>query len=148
MKKLLLLVSLVVASFVANAQTTITLPNLKEAQKTIFVSTTHKSDGYLTVGYAFNNFGVYGGKQYFGDIKSGLGVVQTGTIPEGFQLGIFGFAPGDKFMAGAGVKGSQINLIGGFAPLTTNEMKLWLLGDVTGGKFTMGVGLSYKIPKK
>lgn len=148
MKKLLLLVSLLVATFVANAQTTITLPNLKDAQKTIFVSTTHKSDGYLTVGYAFNNIGVYGGKQYTGDIKSGLGVVQSGTIPQGFQLGIFGIAPGEKVMAGLGVKGNQINLIGGFAPLTSNEMKLWILGDVTGGAFTMGVGLSYRLPKK
>lgn len=136
MKKLLLSIILCLFTIQANAQE-------------IFGSATNKSlDGYVTVGYIKNGWGVYAGAPY-NDIN--LLNPQKGTITSQAKYGIIRMLSNDKMMVGAGLQpttsGNKLNVFLGYAPLKSTDMKLWVIGNLVGDQFAAGLGLSYKLGK-
>jgi hypothetical protein len=134
MKKLVLLMLLLGSSINVKAQE-------------IFAFATNKAlDGYITGGYIKNNWGIYAGAPYNED---GLFNTQRGTITSKAKVGIMHLLSNQKFMLGAGIQptpaGSKANAFIGYAPLKSQDMKLWLIGNLVGDQFSPGLGLSYRV---
>ena len=136
MKKLLLSIILCLFAVQANAQE-------------IFGSATNKSlDGYVTVGYIKNGWGLFAGAPYN---DSNLLNTQKGIITTQAKYGIIHMLSSNKMMIGAGIQptdnGNKPNVFLGYAPLKSNDMKLWVIGNLVGDQFAAGLGLSYKLGK-
>ncbi len=108
----------------------------------VFASATSRSDSYLTIGYVKNGWGLFVGKSYLGDLKSGLSKIDEGHLPDNFKAGIIRTF-NQNIMTGVGIKGSEINFFAGYSPIKSGRMKPWIIGDVTGNRFSGGVGISY-----
>lgn len=113
----------------------------------IFASATNKAvDGYLTLGYIKNGWGVFIGSRYNDRY---LVSPKTGTISDQMKYGIIKTIAEDKWMAGAGVQptndGHKLNAFIGYNPLKSKDLKLWMIGNIVGDTFTPGLGLSYKL---
>lgn len=135
MKKLLLLTFLLILGIKINAQ------------QTLFVSGTNKSmDGYITVGFLKNNWGLYAGAPYNDqDVVN----TKTGTISSRAKFGILHLLPNHNWLLGVGIQptneGNKANAFLAYAPLKSNDIKLWMIGNLTGNNFTPGLGLTYKL---
>ncbi len=108
----------------------------------VFGSITSKSDSYLTLGYVKNGWGLFVGKSYSGDLKSGLSRIDDGYLPDNFKAGVIRTF-NQNIITGLGIKGSAINFFAGYSPIKIEKTRLWILGDVTGSRFSGGIGASY-----
>lgn len=133
----------------------------------IFASATNKqNDGYVTLGFTTKStWGLYAGF-YYNSNK----LINTKDLSASSKtkFGILKVIKNDKWITGFGVQPTQVltnpvtgtaplnyvpkyesrikpNLFIGFNPLKSKDMKLWIIGNVVGGTFTPGVGLSYKL---
>jgi hypothetical protein len=136
MKKLLLIAMLCLSAVAANAQE-------------FFGSATNKGmDGYLTGGYIKNGWGAYVGFRY--DAPSVVSTV-TGSFDKTMKFGIIRMAPSEKFMVGVGIQpvgsANKPNVWAGYAPLKSEGLKIWIIGNLVGSNFTPGLGLTYKLSK-
>lgn len=119
-------------------------PNQKQE---VFAFATNKSqDGYITGGYMLGEWGVYIGLPY---TEERIIYTQNGTISKDARFGIMKSLKPDKVILGMGAQptsdGTKLNSFVGYNPLKSKEMKLWILGNVTGSVFTFGAGLSYRV---
>lgn len=112
----------------------------------IFISATSKSDSYLTLGYVKNGWGLFVGKSYSNDLKSGLGRIDDGYLPDNFKAGVIRTF-NQNIMTGVGIKGSAINFFAGYSPIKIGRARPWIIGDVTGNRFSGGIGMSYSFEK-
>jgi len=152
MKKLMLLfVMLFGMSIVANAQDW-------------FISATRKggpSDGYITGGFMKKGWGAYAGLPYTelkDENSSGITIppgvnTSTGTISSNMKFGVLKQLKEDKAILGVGIQptinGNKANVFIMYNPLRpSNVLNLWTIGNLVGGEFTLGLGLSYKVGKK
>ncbi len=113
----------------------------------VFASATNKAvDGYLTLGYIKNGWGVFIGSKYN---DNNLISPKSGTISNQMKYGVIKTIAQDKWMAGAGVQptsdGHKVNAFIGYNPLKSKDLKLWMIGNIVGDTFTPGLGLSYKL---
>lgn len=133
----------------------------------IFASATNKqNDGYVTIGFTGkSSWGLFAGF-YYNSNK----LINTKDLSASSKtkFGILKVIKNDKWITGFGVQPTQVltnpvtgvppvnyvakyenrvkpNLFIGYNPLKSKDMKLWIIGNVVGGTFTPGVGLSYKI---
>ncbi len=118
-----------------------------KAQQTLFASGTNKAiDGYITIGFLKNNWGLYAGAPYN---DQNLVSTKTGTISGDAKFGILHLLPNRNWLIGAGVqptnKGNKANTFIAYAPLKSTDMKLWLIGNLVGDQFSPGLGLTYKL---
>ena len=136
MKKLLLIAILCVSAIAANAQ------------EFLGSATNKGSDGYITGGYIKGGWGAYAGFRY--DTPSVVSTT-TGSLDKNMKFGIIRMAPSGRFMVGLGVQPvgdvNKPNLWAGYAPLKSEGLKIWLIGNIVGSDFTPGLGLTYKLEK-
>ena len=108
--------------------------------------TNTSSDGYIHLGYFFNQWGVYGGVHYK---DNNVVSPESGTVSNSMRFGVMKNLQPNKWIAGLGLQpspsGTKPHGFVGFNPLKSKDMKLWLIGNVTGSVFSYGAGLSYKI---
>lgn len=126
--------------------TIFSLLSLTVKSQDIFISATSKSDSYLTLGYVKNGWGLFIGKSYSNDLKSGLGRIDDGYLPDNFKAGIIRTF-NQNIMTGIGIKGSAINFFAGYSPIKIGRTRPWIIGDVTGNRFSGGIGMSYSFEK-
>jgi hypothetical protein len=126
-----------------------------------FLTATRKggpSDGYITGGFMKKGWGFYAGLPY-GEVQSAnsSGIVippgvntSTGTISENMKFGVLRELKQDKAVVGFGIQptlaGNKPNAFLMYNPLRpSNVLNLWTIGNLVGGDFTLGLGLSYKV---
>jgi hypothetical protein len=149
MKKLSFIVALILGiSISANAQEW-------------FITATRKggpSDGYITGGFMKKGWGFYAGLPY-GEVQSannsGITIppgvnTSTGTISSNMKFGVLRELKQDKAVVGFGIQptlaGNKPNAFLMYNPLRpSNVLNLWTIGNLVGGDFTLGLGLSYKV---
>ena len=65
------------------------------------------------------------------------------------KFGVLKMIQPDKILGGAGIQPvndeNKINAFIGYNPLKSSDLKLWIIGNLVGSKFTPGLGLSYKL---
>ena len=120
--------------------------SFKSSCQEVFISATSKSDSYLTLGYVKNGWGLFVGKSYSNDLKSGLGRIDDGYLPDNFKAGVIRTF-NQNIMTGVGIKGSAINFFAGYSPIKIGRARPWIIGDVTGNRFSGGIGMSYSFEK-
>lgn len=116
-------------------------------QREVFVSATNKGlDGYITAGVLKNTWGLYVGAPY-NDHE--LANQRTGSLSSQMKFGVLKMIQPDKILVGAGIQPvnneNKINAFIGYNPLKSSDLKLWVIGNLVGSKFTPGLGLSYKL---
>ena len=136
MKKLLFITLILCTSLVANAQE-------------FFGSATNKSgDGYLTAGYVKKGWGIYTGFLYNEDPMVNT---KTGSFGASMKLGVIRMFSGERLMLGVGIQPqngvNKPNAWIGYAPLKSEGLKIWVIGNLVGNSFTPGLGLTYKLEK-
>jgi len=136
MKKLLFIALILCLSLVANAQE-------------FFGSATNKSgDGYLTAGYVKKGWGIYTGFLYNEDPMIST---KTGSFGSSMKLGVIRMFSGERLMLGVGIQPqggvTKPNVWVGYAPLKSEGLKIWVIGNLVGSSFTPGLGLTYKLEK-
>ncbi len=135
MKKVLL-----IAGLLLGAKETV------KAQEIIATATNKSVDGFITLGYIKNGWGAYVGSRY--DNKNLLNTT-SGTISNQLKYGLIKTIKEDKWLVGAGIQptneGNKFNTFIGYNPLKSKDMKLWIIGSITGDTFSPGLGLSYKL---
>ena len=126
-----------------------------------FLTATRKggpSDGYITGGFMKKGWGFYGGLPY-GEVQSannsGITIppgvnTATGTISSNMKFGVLRQLKEDKAILGFGIQptlaGNKPNAFLMYNPLRpSNVLNLWTIGNLVGGDFTLGLGLSYKV---
>jgi hypothetical protein len=136
MKKLLLIAILCLSAAVANAQE-------------FFGSATNKgADGYLTGGYIKRGWGFYAGFKYDADPMIST---KTGSFDKTMKFGVIRMFASEKLMLGMGIQPvgdvNKPNVFIGYAPLKSEGLKIWVIGNLVGNDFTPGLGLTYKLDK-
>lgn len=116
-------------------------------QREVFVSATNKGlDGYITAGVLKNTWGLYVGAPYN---YHELANQRTGSLSSQMKFGVLKMIQPDKILVGAGIQPvnneNKINAFIGYNPLKSSDLKLWVIGNLVGSKFTPGLGLSYKL---
>jgi hypothetical protein len=126
-----------------------------------FISATRKggpSDGYITGGFLKKGWGFYAGLPY-SEVQSannsGITIppgvnTSTGTISSNMKFGVLRSLKEDKAVVGFGIQptpaGNKPNAFLMYNPLRpSNVLNLWTIGNLVGGDFTLGLGLSYKV---
>jgi hypothetical protein len=126
-----------------------------------FLTATRKggpSDGYITGGFMKKGWGFYAGLPY-GEVQSannsGITIppgvnTSTGTISSNMKFGVLRELKQDKAVVGFGIQptlgGNKPNAFLMYNPLRpSNVLNLWTIGNLVGGDFTLGLGLSYKL---
>lgn len=119
---------------------------IANAQEVIATATNKSVDGYITLGYIKNGWGAYVGSRY--DNKDLINV-KSGTVSTQLKYGLIKTIKEDKWLVGAGIQptneGNKFNTFIGYNPLKSKDMKLWIIGNITGDTFSPGLGLSYKL---
>jgi hypothetical protein len=136
MKQLLFIALILGLSFTVNAQE-------------FLGSATNKGmDGYLTAGYIKKGWGVYTGFKYNEDPMIST---KTGSFGGSMKLGLIRMFPNERLMLGAGIQPqgdvNKPNVWIGYAPLKSEGLKFWVIGNLVGTSFTPGLGLTYKLEK-
>jgi hypothetical protein len=126
-----------------------------------FITATRKggpTDGYITGGFMKKGWGFYGGLPY-SEVQSannsGITIppgvnTATGTISSNMKFGVLRELKQDKAILGFGIQptpaGNKPNAFLMYNPLRpSNVLNLWTIGNLVGGDFTLGLGLSYKV---
>ncbi len=120
----------------------------KFAPQEVFVFGTNSSqDGYITGGYTIGKLGLYAGFPY--SERKHLLNQSNGTVSNQMRFGLMKQLQPNKVIGGVGVQptleGTKLHSFIGYNPLHSRDMKLWLIGNLTGSTFSFGAGLSYKI---
>lgn len=135
MKKLLfIIIAILGLSFASNAQE-------------LFGSATNKGgDGYITGGYIKKGWGAYVGFKYdAGTIVNAA----TGSIDKTMKFGVIRMFANERMMMGFGIQPvenvNKPNVWVGYAPLKSEGLKIWVIGNLVGSNFTPGIGMTYKL---
>ena len=143
MKKTIILL---LVSFVSFGQSKVTSFLNADNQEIYAFGTNTSSDGYISVGYSIGKFGLYGGVPYG---ESQIFNKNVGALTNKARFGAFKILQENKWISGVGVQptkdGTKLNSFVGYNPLKSTDMKLWLIGNVTGSTFSFGAGFSYKL---
>jgi hypothetical protein len=135
MKKVLLIVSILLG-----------VKGVVNGQEIIATATNKSVDGYITLGYIKNGWGVFVGSKYN---NKNLINSTSGVVSNQLKYGLIRTIKEDKWLVGAGIQptdeGNKLNAFIGYNPLKSKDMKLWVIGNIVGDTFTPGLGLSYKI---
>lgn len=147
MKKfLLLLVILLGVKESGTGQTIKPMFDLKQKQEIFAFGTNTTQDGYITLGYMLGDWGLYGGLPYTTNVVLNK---TNGSVSRDLRFGLLKNLRQDKTIFGIGaqptIDGTKLNTFVGYNPLKSKDMKLWLIGNVTGSVFSFGAGLSYMI---
>jgi len=126
-----------------------------------FITATRKggpSDGYITGGFMKKGWGAYAGLPYteLNDENSkGITIppgvnTKTGTISSNMKFGVLRQLKENKAILGVGIQptasGNKANAFLMYNPLRPSSvLNLWTIGNLVGGDFTLGLGLSYKL---
>jgi hypothetical protein len=115
-------------------------------QEIIVLGTNKSQDGYISGGFMVGRNGLYAGVPY--NDKQILNR-NNGTVSRDMRFGILRQIQPNRLILGVGAQptdeGTKLNSFIGFNPLRSKDMKLWLIGNVTGSTFSFGLGLSYKV---
>lgn len=119
-------------------------PNI--SQEVIVLGTNKSQDGYITGGFMLGRNGLYAGIPY--NDKQILNRA-NGTVSRDMRFGILRQLQPNKLILGLGAQptdeGTKLHSFIGYNPLKSKDMKLWMIGNVTGSIFSFGLGLSYRI---
>ncbi len=119
----------------------------KTPQEVLVFGTNKSQDGYITGGYLIGKYGLYAGIPF--SQRSNVVNQSNGTVSGDMRFGVLSQLNPNKLMIGAGVQptitGTKLHSFVAYNPLRSKDMKLWLIGNVTGSVFSLGAGLSYKI---
>ena len=120
----------------------------KTKSQEIFAFGTNKSqDGYITGGFMLGDWGLYAGIPY--SERNNILNQSNGSVSKDMRFGLIKNLQPNKVIGGIGVQptidGTKLHSFIGYNPLKSKDMKLWLLGNITGSVFSFGAGLSYKI---
>jgi hypothetical protein len=119
-------------------------PNIP--QEVIVIGTNKSQDGYITGGFMLGRNGLYAGIPY--NDKQILNRA-NGTVSRDMRFGILRQIQPNRLLLGVGAQptdeGTKLHSFIGYNPLKSKDMKLWLIGNVTGSLFSFGLGLSYRI---
>jgi hypothetical protein len=135
MKKLLFIFALILGcTFSSNAQE-------------LFGSATNKGmDGYLTGGYIKKGWGAYVGFKYDADPMVST---KTGSFDKTMKFGVVRMFASEKLMLGVGIQPvenvNKPNVWIGYAPLKSEGLKIWVIGNLVGSNFSPGLGITYKL---
>ena len=135
MKKLLFIFALVLGcTFSSTAQE-------------LFGSATNKGmDGYLTGGYIKKGWGAYVGFKYDADPMVST---KTGSFDKTMKFGVIRMFASERMMLGVGIQPvgdvNKPNVWVGYAPLKSEGLKIWVIGNLVGTNFTPGLGITYKL---
>jgi len=146
MKKLFLLMAVLLLGVkdMASGQRIKPLFDSTKAQEVFVFGTNKSQDGYITAGFTLGEWGLYGGLPY---TSKTLINTQNGSVPTSMRFGIIKRQTNNKLLFGIGAQpttdGTKLHSFVGYNPLKSKDMKLWLLGNVTGSLFSFGAGLSY-----
>lgn len=118
----------------------------KYSQEIIGIGTNQSQDGYITAGFFIGRWGLYAGIPYN---EAKIISSATGTVSQKTRFGVLRMVQPGKWFCAAGLQpgldGTKPHFMVGYNPLKSNDMKLWLIGNVTGSVATAGAGLSYRI---
>ena len=83
-------------------------------------------------------------QEFFGSAtnKGADGYLTGGYIKRGW-----GFYAGFRYDADPMVSTNKPNVWIGYAPLKSEGLKIWVIGNLVGSNFTPGLGLTYKLDK-
>ena len=116
-------------------------------QEVLVFGTNKSQDGFITAGYLIGKYGLYAGIPY--SERSNILNQSNGTVSKDMRFGIVTQLNPNKIIIGVGVQptsdGTKMNSFIGYNPLKSKDMKLWMIGNVTGSIFSLGLGLSYRI---
>jgi hypothetical protein len=105
-------------------------------------------DGYLTGGYIKKGWGIYAGFKYDADPMVST---KTGSFDKTMKFGIIRMFASERLMLGMGIQPvenvNKPNVWIGYAPLKSEGLKIWVIGNLVGNNFTPGLGLTYKLDK-
>lgn len=115
-------------------------------QEVLVFGTNKSQDGYITGGFMLGRNGLYAGVPY--NDKQVLNRT-NGTVSQDMRFGILRQVQPNRLILGVGAQptdeGTKLHSFIGYNPLKSKDMKLWMIGNVTGSVFSFGLGLSYRI---
>lgn len=118
-----------------------------KSQEVFAFGTNRSQDGYITGGFMLGEWGVYAGVPY--SERNNILNTSNGSVSKDMRFGVMKSLQPNKVIVGVGVQptydGTKLHSLIGYNPLKSTDMKLWLLGNITGSTFSIGAGLSYKI---
>lgn len=121
-----------------------------QKQEVFVLGTNNSQDGYITGGFMLGEWGLYAGIPY--SERNNILNKSNGTITRETRFGLLKYLTPEKVIFGIGaqptIDGTKLNSFVGYNPLKSKDMKLWMIGNVTGSVFSFGAGLSYIIKSK
>jgi hypothetical protein len=76
---------------------------------------------------------------------------KTGSFDKTMKFGVIRMFASEKLMLGMGIQPvdnvNKPNVFIGYAPLKSEGLKIWVIGNLVGNSFTPGLGLTYKLDK-
>ncbi len=148
MKKVLFLVTLFLGvKTVTNGQNSKSIFDKTKSQEVFAFGTNNSQDGYITSGFMLGEWGIYAGFPY--SERKNILNTGNGTVSNQMRFGVMKSLIPEKFIGGIGaqptIDGTKLHSFVGYNPLKSKDMKLWVIGNITGSVFSFGAGLSYKI---
>ena len=132
---------------VTNAQQIKSLFDKTKHQEIFALGTNKSQDGYITGGFMLGEWGLYAGVPY--SERNNTINTSNGTVSRDMRFGIMKTIRPEKIIGGIGAQptldGTKLHTFIGYNPLKSSDMKLWVIGNITGSVFSLGAGLSYKI---
>lgn len=148
MKKILFFVVLFLGvKTTTNGQNIKSIFDKTKSQEVFAFGTNKSQDGYITGGFMLGEWGIYAGFPY--SERSNVLNTSNGTVSKDMRFGVMKSLMPEKFIGGIGAQptsdGTKLHSFVGYNPLKSKDMKLWVIGNITGSVFSFGAGLSYKI---
>ena len=132
---------------IANSQDIKSIFDKTKKQEVLIFGTNKNQDGYITGGFMLGDYGIYAGIPF--TERNNLLNTSTGTVSKDMRFGLMKSLMPEKLIGGIGAQptsdGTKLHSFVGYNPLKSKDMKLWLIGNITGSVFSFGAGLSYKI---
>ena len=148
MKKLLMLVILFLGvKTMTFAQDIKSIFDKTKKQEVLIFGTNKNQDGYITGGFMLGDYGIYAGIPF--SERNNILNQSNGSVSKDMRFGLMKNLMPEKLIGGIGAQptsdGTKLHSFVGYNPLKSKDMKLWLIGNITGSVFSFGAGLSYKI---
>ena len=148
MKKIILIAIMFLGvETIANSQEIKSFFDKTKPQEVFLLGTNKSEDGYITGGFMIGQWGLYAGVPY--SDRNNILNTSNGTVSNQMRFGLMKSLQPEKLIGGIGAQptyeGTKMHSFIAYNPLKSKDMKLWLLGNITGSKFSFGAGLSYKI---
>jgi hypothetical protein len=132
---------------IANSQDIKSIFDKTKKQEVLIFGTNKSQDGYITGGFMLGDWGLYAGFPY--SERNNLLNTSNGTVSNQMRFGVMKSLMPEKFIGGIGaqptIEGTKLHSFIGYNPLKSKDMKLWVIGNITGSIFSLGAGLSYKL---